>query len=81
MISRTILRSVVVTAGTVTASLLALSAAQAHEGDSGPGHRNPGMARMHELHMQCNPGMQRMHELHMQDRDGMHGMGMHRHGR
>ena len=68
MNSRTILRSGVIAAGALTASVLAASAAQAHGGQSGGTDRR-------------NPGMQRMHELHMQDRDRMGSIDMHRHGR
>jgi hypothetical protein len=35
---------------------------------------NPGMQRMHELHMQGNPGMQRMHEMRMQNDRSMQRM-------
>jgi hypothetical protein len=75
MISSTIARGGVVAAGALTATVLGVSAAQAHGGPSGLHEGNPGMQRMHELHMQGNPGMQRMHEQHCR-----HSMEMHQHG-
>ena len=81
MNSRVMLRGGVIAAAALTTTVLAASAAQAHGSQSEPNHRNPGMQRMHELHMQGNLGMQRMHELHMQGHDGMHSMKIHGDGR
>ena len=82
MISRTISGGGgVVAAAALTASVLAASLAHAHAGESEPDHRNPGMERMHQLHMHGNPGMQRMHELHLEHHDASHSADMHRHGR
>lgn len=51
MISSAILRSGAVAAGTLMASVLAVSAAQAHGGESESSVPSPRMERMHELHM------------------------------
>jgi Spy/CpxP family protein refolding chaperone len=79
MTSRTMFHSGVVAAGALAAIAFAASAAQA--GSDRPHHPNPGMQRMHELHMQGNAGMQRMHELHMDRRQDMHPMDVDRRGR
>jgi hypothetical protein len=74
MTRTTIVRGGLIAAGALATTLVAGSAAQAHDSQREPEHRMPGMERMHELHMQDNPGMERMHELHMQDNPGMQRM-------
>lgn len=69
MTSKTMLRTGLVTAGALAATLLAGSAAQA--ASAADERRNLGMQRMHELMQEGNPGMQRMHQL-MQENGGMH---------
>ena len=58
-------RWAVVAAAVTATSAVATGAAHAAGGAGRQEGPNPGMERMHELHMQGNPGMQRMHELHM----------------
>lgn len=84
MTRKMMFRTGLVAAGTLTATVLAGSAAQAATGDDERRHSgmqrthermhegNPGMKRMHELMKQGNPGMKRMHER-MQEHGGMHG--------
>ena len=88
MTRKTMLRTGLITAGALAATLLAGSTAQAAPGSDerpNPGMQrmhqlmqegNPGMQRMHQLMQERNPGMQRMHQL-MQEGGGMHGGGMH----
>ncbi|MEX2290555.1 MAG: hypothetical protein WD794_09550 [Mycobacteriales bacterium] len=68
MTSKTIVRAGLVTAGALTAAVLAGTAAQA--ATAGQEHRDPGMDRMHERMMQT-PGMDRMHERMQEGTTGM----------
>jgi hypothetical protein len=71
---RNVARTALAAGAVAAATAVAAGAAQADPPADHRTHHEPGMQRMHELHMQGNRGMERMHELYMHGNPGMHQM-------